>query len=76
VFDSNGNGGPTVWVDGRIVGGWAQRKDGTIAYKLLTDVGAEADAAMAAAAHDLEQLVGDTRFSVRFPGPIQRELLA
>ena len=41
VFDRNGNGGPTVWVDGRIVGGWVQRRDGTIAVRLLTDVGAE-----------------------------------
>src|SRR5690606_36069361 len=27
VFDSIGNAGPTVWVDGRIVGGWSQRQD-------------------------------------------------
>ena len=40
VFDRNGNGGPTVWVDGRIVGSWVQRRDGTIAVRLLTDVGA------------------------------------
>ena len=26
LFDSNGNVGPTVWSDGRIVGGWAQRR--------------------------------------------------
>jgi hypothetical protein len=76
VFDTSGNGGPTVWVDGRIVGGWTQRKDGTIAYRLLTDVGHEAQSAIDEAAHDLERLIGDTRFSTRFPGPIQRELLA
>ena len=29
-FDSNGNGGPTLWVDGRIVGAWAQTRDGEI----------------------------------------------
>lgn len=75
LFDSNGNGGPTVWVDGRITGTWVQRKDGAIAYKLLTDVGAERTAAIDAAAHELERLVGGTRFSVRFPGPIQKELL-
>jgi hypothetical protein len=33
VFDRNGNGGPTVWVDGRIVGSWVQRRDGTIAVR-------------------------------------------
>ena len=29
-FDSIGNGGPTLWVDGRIVGAWAQTRDGEI----------------------------------------------
>jgi len=28
LFDTNGNAGPTVWCDGRIIGGWAQRKAG------------------------------------------------
>ena len=28
LFDRNGNAGPTIWVDGRIVGGWAQAADG------------------------------------------------
>ena len=28
VFDRNGNAGATIWVDGRIVGSWAQRADG------------------------------------------------
>ena len=28
IFDSNGNGGPTVWWNGRIVGGWGQEPDG------------------------------------------------
>ena len=36
-----GNGGPTVWVDGRIVGGWAQRKTGEVVFRLLEDIGAE-----------------------------------
>ena len=30
AFDSVGNGGPTLWVDGRIVGAWAQTRDGVI----------------------------------------------
>ena len=38
VTDRNGNIGPTVWVDGRVVGGWAQRPDGTIATELTVDV--------------------------------------
>ena len=30
VFDRNGNGGPTAWCDGRIVGGWTQDPDGRV----------------------------------------------
>lgn len=30
VYDVNGNAIPTAWWDGRIVGGWAQRDDGTV----------------------------------------------
>jgi hypothetical protein len=41
LFDNAGNAGPTIWVDGRIVGGWAQRADGEIALYLLEDVGVE-----------------------------------
>jgi len=50
LFDRSGNIGPTVWCDGRIVGGWAQRRDGRVVYRLLTDVGAEARAAIEAEA--------------------------
>ena len=39
LFDANGNAGPTVWWDGRVVGGWSQRRDGEIAFKLVEDVG-------------------------------------
>jgi len=30
IFDANGNGGPTAWWDGRVVGGWTQSEDGTV----------------------------------------------
>ncbi|MER7516991.1 winged helix DNA-binding domain-containing protein [Streptomyces sp. NPDC126499] len=37
LFDRSGNIGPTVWWNGRIVGGWAQRPDGEIVWRLLDD---------------------------------------
>ena len=46
LFDRNGNAGPTVWVDGRIVGGWAQRATGEVVYELLEDVGRAATTAV------------------------------
>lgn len=75
LFDRNGNGGPTAWVDGRIAGSWVQRRDGTIAMRLLADVGAEARAELDRHAHELETLLGPVRFSVRYPAPVQPELL-
>jgi len=39
LFDTNGNAGPSIWVDGRIVGGWAIRPGGEVVTKLLEDVG-------------------------------------
>jgi len=30
LFDANGNGGPTAWWDGRIVGGWSQDDAGRV----------------------------------------------
>ena len=41
LFDSAGNAGPTIWVDGRIVGGWAQRPSGEIAVRLLEKIDTE-----------------------------------
>ncbi len=42
LFDRNGNAGPTIWWEGRVVGGWAQRKDGEIAIRFLEEVPTEA----------------------------------
>ena len=74
LFDTNGNAGPTVWWDGRVVGGWSQRRDGEIVYRLLEDVGAEAVAAVEAEAARLAAWVGDIRFSPGFLPPFQRAL--
>jgi len=77
LFDRSGNIGPTAWWDGRIVGGWAQRKDGEIAVRLLEDAGAEASAAIAAEAQRLREWIGPgpkTRITPRFRTPLEREL--
>ena len=75
LFDRSGNIGPTAWWDGRIVGGWAQRKDGEITVRLLEDTGAEAAAALAAEARRLGEWIGPgTRITPRFRTPLEREL--
>lgn len=75
LFDRAGNAGQTVWVDGRVVGGWAQRRDGEIAYRLFEDVGAEAAAMVEARAADLASWLGETRFTPRFVSPLHRGLI-
>jgi hypothetical protein len=89
LFDRSGNIGPTAWWNGRIVGGWAQRKDGEIAVRLLEDAGAEASAAIAAEAQLLREWIGaapktpknpktpentKTWITPRFRTPLEREL--
>jgi Winged helix DNA-binding domain len=74
LFDTNGNAGPTVWWDGRIVGGWAQRPDGAIAYRLLEDPGAEGIAAIEAERERLRDWLGPTRVTPRFRTLFERGL--
>jgi hypothetical protein len=76
LFDRSGNIGPTVWWDGRIVGGWAQRADGEIAVRLLEDTGTQAQAAIAAQAQRLRAWIGQDRVTPRFRTPLERELAA
>ena len=70
IFDSNGNAGPTVWWDGRIVGGWRQDEAGEVELQLLEDVGADAGAAIEAQAERVNGWLGDTRVLPRFPSPL------
>ncbi|MCX5242528.1 winged helix DNA-binding domain-containing protein [Streptomyces prunicolor] len=76
LFDGSGNVGPTVWWDGRVVGGWAQRPDGEIVWRILDreGVGREAETAIGAAAERLRGWVGTTRVTPRFRTPVEREL--
>ena len=76
LFDRNGNAGPTVWLDGRIVGGWAQRETGEIVVRLLEDVGSEATAAAEAEAEALSEWLGDTAVTPRVRTPLEKELSA
>jgi hypothetical protein len=76
LFDRSGNVGPTVWSDGRIVGGWAQRKDGEVVVRLLEDIGSQAVAAVEVEAERLTEQLGDTRITPRFRTPLERELVA
>jgi hypothetical protein len=76
LFDRSGNVGPTVWSDGRIVGGWAQRADGEVVVRLLEDVGADTAAEIERSAQRLAEWIGPVRVKSRFRTPLERELSA
>jgi hypothetical protein len=72
LFDSSGNGGPTVWWDGRIVGGWRQDDSGAVELQLLEDPGRDARAAIDAQAARLTDWFDGTRALPRFPSPLSK----
>lgn len=74
LFDRNGNIGPTVWVDGRIVGGWGQRPDGEIVVQLLDDVGADQRGLIDHEVARLAAGIGDVVVKPSFPTPLQKRL--
>jgi hypothetical protein len=74
LFDRNGNVGPTVWVNGEVVGGWTQQPTGGIVYELLQPVDSTTRRQIAAAAEQLRSAIGDARVTPRFPTPLQKEL--
>jgi hypothetical protein len=75
LFDRNGNAGPTVWWKGRVVGGWAGRKDGEVAFRLLEDVGKDAERAIETEAARLQAWLGETKVTPRFATPLAKELV-
>ncbi|KAA1420038.1 winged helix DNA-binding domain-containing protein [Mumia zhuanghuii] len=76
LFDRMGNIGPTVWWDGRVVGGWAVRSDGEVVHRFLEDVGSDAVEAVEAEVEHLQARLGGATFTTSFPTPLERELRA
>ncbi|MFJ9061452.1 winged helix DNA-binding domain-containing protein [Streptomyces sp. NPDC102409] len=76
LFDRAGNIGPTVWWNGGIVGGWAQRGDGELVWRLLSDVGRDVSQLVETEAARLSAWVGAARITPRFRTPLERELTA
>jgi hypothetical protein len=74
LFDNVGNGGPTVWVDGRVVGGWTQLDDGAVRYQLFEDVGGERRSELDLEAARLTNMLGDIRLKPRARRWTQSEL--
>ncbi len=76
LFDTAGNAGPTIWSDGRIVGGWAVLPSGEVVTRLLEDIGSGAADAVSAEAERLTTWLQSTHVVPRFATPLARELVA
>src|SRR5712692_6512015 len=76
MFDRSGNAGPTIWWDGRIVGGWAQRPNGEIVLRLLEDIGRDGKGGVVKEAERLRAWLGERRVLPRFSTPLVKELAA
>ena len=74
LFDTNGNGGPTAWWDGRIVGGWHQDATGAVRVDLLENVSRQARRALEAEAARLTAWLAGTKVSARFPSPLLKSV--
>lgn len=76
LFDRSGNVGPTIWADGRIVGGWAQTRDGAIEIEILERIERSVHDAIETERERLRTWLGDVRVTPRFRAPLERELAA
>jgi hypothetical protein len=74
AFDRMGNAGPTIWLDGRVVGVWDQLPDGEIRSHLFEEVSSRRTAEIERRAGELAEMIGETRFTVRFPSPVSTAL--
>lgn len=76
LFDRNGNVGPTVWWNGRIIGGWGQRISGAVDFEVLTAVPGHVRGLIDARAEALTEWLGGERVTPRFRTPLERRLAA
>ena len=74
AFDRMGNAGPTLWVDGRVVGAWAQTAEGELRTHLFEPLPAARAAEVDERLAEVAAMLGDTRFTVRFPSPVSTAL--
>lgn len=76
AWDRNGNAGPTVWVDGTLVGAWGQSRTGAITLRSFVDLPADRRRQVETRAAEVRDWLGETRISWRFPGAVNAELVA
>lgn len=74
LFDRFGNAGPTIWAGGRVIGGWAQRRDGEIVFEIFEDITSETEGMLDTAVHQLQRWMGQVVVTPRFRSPSDKRL--
>jgi hypothetical protein len=75
VFDRAGNAMPTVWVDGRVVGVWRQRRDASVVTGLFEPISSAGQVALTAEARRLEAFLPGEVLMPRSMTPFMRDLV-
>ncbi len=76
LFDRNGNIGPTVWMDGSVIGGWAQAADGRLRIELFEDLTTAQGLLLQAEVDAVQSFVEGAVVTPRFRTPLEKRLLA
>ena len=74
LFDRNGNIGPSIWHNGRIIGGWGQDQRRRVVYRILEEVSSKVTKDVAKEALAVEDWIGGIKVTPRFRTPLEAEL--
>lgn len=72
LFDSAGNGGTTVWADGRVIGCWVQDDDGRVQPLLREEVSRDTHRLLDREVGRLDEFLGGERITNVFTSPQMR----
>jgi hypothetical protein len=76
IIERAGNAVPTVWANGRIVGAWGHRRDGSIAYCLFEKVGGDALSALGVEISRLVDFLAGEVIAARYYTPFTKAMKA
>lgn len=76
LFDRNGNAGPTIWLDGRVAGGWACNREGQVTFRLLETTDKKTRKQVEDEARRLQEALAGEIVQPRYPVPLSKDLAA
>lgn len=76
LFDSVGNAGTTIWIDGRVVGVWVQDGEGVVQLRLLEEVTPSEQDALDLEAAKLTQWLDGQRVFTVYPSPAMQDTVS